>query len=487
MQYVSTRGGPPVSGIEAVCRGISRTGGLYVPESPPNPLSLSSMKGMPFQQVMAAFYHRFLPDLPLVTWEAVVRDAFHSLADNEQVPSLPLARLNDYLDRYFLINADHLPTGSLSDLTRAVFSKLWPLLPKTDHTGLVLALLPEDSLVSFTGQELDPLKILFLSAGGARGGELAARALSREHIRLFEGSFDARYREFARLAAEPSFEEKLNDRGFSPLFFGPGHLLEALTAGALATAVAASIAVLFEEEKKLDFAVPKDHLSFMAGLVYASILQIPLGTVYVGESEPASLMPLFRTGKPAHPAKKKRAGSAGTDFPVNLELLLFEVTGRDGKKTGFLCEQAANPGEQLLSEDEIHLLNQSIVVGSCDYKYCLRLIRTVYDQTDYLVNRDTADAIACWARHADRKEDSAVCFVQERSPLLDATVCARALFGKESDKMNAILMVSEETGVPLWPSLAKISEDSQEADWPVLTGSIEESVYQLLDSQDAGR
>lgn len=126
-------------------------------------------------------------------------------------------------------------------------------------------------------------------------------------------------------------------------------------------------------------------------------------------------------------------------------------------------------------------------MGSCDYKYCLRLIRTVYDQTDYLVGRDTADAIACWAKHADQKAETAVCYVQERSPLLDATVCARALFGKDAGRMDAIRMVSEETDVPLWPSLAEISQDSQEADWPVLTGSIEEAVYQLLDSQDAGR
>ncbi|NLB27597.1 MAG: hypothetical protein GX819_01420 [Clostridiaceae bacterium] len=487
MQYVSTRGGPPVSGIEAVCRGISRAGGLYVPESPPEPLSLTSLKGMPFQEVMAAFYHRFLPDLPLVSWEAVVRDAFRSLEGMDQVPRLPLTRLNDYLDRYFLINADQMPTGSLADLTHAVFSKLWPLLPKTEHTRLVMALLPEDSLVSLAGGETDLLKILFLSTGGARGGELAGRVSGREQVRLFEEGFDARYREFARLAAEPSFEEKLSRRGFAPLFMGPGHLLEVLTAGALATAVAASIAEFSGEEKVLDFAVAKDHLSFVAGLVYASILQIPLGTVYVGESEPASLMPLFRTGKSAQPVKRKRPGITGMDFPVNLERLFYEVTGRDGEKTGHLCQQAANPGEQLLSEDEIQLLNQSIVVGSCDYKYCLRLIRTVYDQTDYLVGRDTADAIACWAKHADQKADSAVCYVQERSPLLDAAVCARALFGKEAGRMEAIRMVSEETDVPLWPSLAKISEDSQGADWPVLTGSIEEAVYQLLNSQDAGR
>ncbi len=487
MQYVSTRGGPPVSGIEAVCRGISRTGGLYVPESPPEPLSLSTLQGMPFQEVMAAFYHRFLPDLPLGSWEAVVRDAFRSLEDKDQVPGLPLTRLNDYLDRYFLINADHMPTGSLADLTYAVFSKLWPLLPKMEHTRLVMALLPEDSLVSLAGREADLLKILFLPTGGARGGELAARALSREQVRQFEGGFDALYRECARLAAEPSFEEKLGGRGFAPLFIGPGHLLEVLTAGALATAVAAAISGFFDEERMLDFAVAKDHLSFVAGLVYASILGIPLGTVYVGESEPASLMPLFRTGKSAYRAKRKRPGHVGTDFPVNLERLIYEVTGRDGDKTGYLCEQAANPGEQLLSEDEIHLLNQSIVVGSCDYKYCLRLIRTVYDQTDFLVGRDTADAIACWAKHADQKAETAVCYVQERSPLLDATVCARALFGKDAGRMDAIRMVSEETDVPLWPSLAEISQDSQEADWPVLTGSIEEAVYQLLDSQDAGR
>ncbi len=224
----------------------------------------------------------------------------------------------------------------------------------------------------------------------------------------------------------------------------------------------------------------------MAGLVYASILEIPIGTVYVGEGEPASLTPLFQTGKPACPAKNKRVRASGTDFPVNLERLFYEVTGRDGDKTNHLWQGMARPGEPLLSEDELHLLNQSIVVGSCDFKYCLRLIRTVYDQTDYLVSRDTADAIACWSKHADKKAEKMVCYVQERSPLLDATVSARALFGKEAGQGDPVLLVAEETGVPVWSGLANVSESGPETEWPVLTGSIEEAVDGLLDSQGAG-
>lgn len=486
MQYVSTRGGQPVSGMEAVCRGISRSGGLFVPENPPEPLSLSSLKGMPFQEVMALYFHRFLPDLSPGSWEAVVRQAFQSLTEEGREPGLPLTRLNDYLDRYFLINADHLPTGSLADLSSAVFAKMRPLLPKRDKEILVLAMMPQDSLIAFAAQEWPTPRIMFMPAG-SRAGELDGSAVSGDHVRLFEESYDQRYREFTALAGDPAFEKKLNDRGWTPCFMGPGHLLEVLTAGALATAVAASVAGLSDEERVLDFAVAKDHLSFVAGLVYASILQIPIGTVYVGEGEPAWLMPLFKTGKPSHPARNRRNRESGTDFPVNLERLFYEVTGRDGAKTEYLCRQVGQAGEPLLSEDELHLLNQSIVVGSCDYNYCLRLIRTVYDQTDYLVSLDTANAIACWSKYADKKTESRVCYVQEGSPLLDAAVCARALFGKEAGKGDPVSMVSEETGVPVWPRLAQAVEKGPEADWPVLDASIEEAVEGFLAPQNADR
>ncbi|HPX93103.1 MAG TPA: hypothetical protein PK646_04565 [Bacillota bacterium] len=487
MKYVSTRGGEPVSGLEAVCRGISRSGGLFVPQSPPEPLSLPSLAGLSLGRVMAVFLHRFLPDLPLEIWETAVSEAFESLAGNDRTWQLPLSKLNDYLDSYFLLNADHLPTGNLADLSHALLAKLWPYMPAADRQPFVLTLLPEDSLVSFLNQAWGLPGIILMAAGGSRGREIAGLAPDGVAIRVFEGSYDGRYRELTRLASHPSFEKKLNDKGFDPLFLGPGHLLEVLTAGALATAVVVAIAESSDLDRGVDFAVPKSHLGFVAGLVCASILRVPVGTVYVGESEPPSLTTLFRTGKPAGPVKNRRAAADGTDFPVNLERLFYEVTGRDGNRTDFLCQQIARPGERLLTGEEINLLNQSILVSACDYKYCLRLIKTVYDQTDYLVGRDTADAVACWAKYADRKAGSVICYVQERSPLLDAVLCGRALFGREAGKEDILIKVSQETGVPVWPSLARLPEDGQACDWPALTGSIEEAVDILLDSQDPVR
>ena len=438
MRYVSTRGGPAVAGLEAVSRGMSRTGGLFVPEHPPQPLSLSSLADLSFQSVMAVFYQRFLPELTLEIWEDIVGRAFRSLTDPDEQARLPLSKLNDYLDHYFLIHPDHLPTGSLADLSAAVFSALLPYLPRTGREPLIMALLPEDQLVALAGGVGDPAKLMLLAGNSSRGSELADRLADHEEVRVFQEDFDQRYREFSLLAADETFEAKLGQAGFDPLFVGPGYLLDILTSGALATAALVSALPSWEEGTELDFAIPKNHLSFLAGLVYASSLQVPVGSVYVGEGEPGTLTYLFRTGRLASPSKGRRRRDRDASFPVNLERLLFEVTGRNGSRTGDLSVQPAGSEDFQLTEEEIHLLNQSILVGSCDYKYCLRLIRTVYDQTDYLIGRDAADAIACWVKHSNKKTKSAIRYVKERSPLLDADPCARPLSGKGAKRENPV-------------------------------------------------
>ncbi len=486
MRYVSTRGGPAVSGGEALWRGLSETGGLFVPESLPQALELESLAELPLERVLAIFFERFLPEFSLEIWERVILEALDKLKAEEERYQLPLSLLNPYLGRYYLLNADSLPTGSLADISFGIFSSLLPYLAEQRQGGLrplVLATSSEDQAVAALSQPAEYESFYFVSQNGVRGEELAALPGAREHLQVFEERFDDRYQEFSLLAADPSFEEDLNREGYEPLFFGPGHLLEVLTAGALATAVIAKLAGE-TEGRPVDFAVSKEHLGFLAGLVYASSLQLPVGFAYVGEREPASLSPLFASGRMPAPRRNRRRDDPGVNWPVNLERLLFEVTGRDSGRMASLLSLAFEGDQELLTKDEVALLNQSVRVDSNDYKRCQRVIRSVYDQTDYLLGRETADAVACWAKHSKKRDDTPVCYVQERTPLADHYTSGRALFGdglSRLDRAAALAKLSEESGVPHRP----LPEDDPANDLVRLETSLKEAVLAKF-SRDEG-
>ncbi len=487
MKYISTRGGEVVSGLEAVWRGISSEGGLYIPQALPQALPYQELIGRKLQELMAEFFYRFLPDLSLEDWKALLGQALQSLKEDQDSFELPLVRVNNYLDRYYLLLADSLPTGSLSDLSGAILGTFLEWTADQDPRPgrpLVLSLVGEDHAVSSLSRPPDLPYLVIMSQNGVRNREIAGLPAAQDQLLSFSESFDERYREFTRLASDPSFDAQLRDRGFKPVFVGPGHIIEVLTAGALATAIVVSVKESLEEMDKIDFVVHKDHLSFLAGLVYASSLQLPLGLVYLGENEPASLTPLFKSGRTANPRRRRRRDDEGAAWPVNLERLLFEVTGRDEVRLKEILDQAGQSDRQLLTEDEVNLLNQSVVVGGNDYKRCLRTIKTFYDQTDYLLARETADAVAVWAKQVKQKDHVPVCFIQDRSPLTDYVSSGRALFGDKAprhDREAAIRMLAEEAGIPAWQSLGQ----EENPPLPSLEGPLDQAIVNWLDKEES--
>lgn len=490
MKYISTRGGPTVDAQEAIFRGLSATGGLFIPEKLPEALPLEALEGLLPVQAMALFLHRYLPDWSLNRWEAMVEEALLSLSPDKETFTWPVYPLSHYLERYYLMNGDRMPTGSLADFSAALFLSLLNSIVDAQDSPLkplIVAVVTDDMAVSALRLRSPFQKIIFVSQNGGRERELSHLAEQHEKIAAFDAPFDLRYREFCELAADEAFEQSLNEQGYAPVFWGPGHILEALTAGALVTA---SLAVIAQEraiEEDVTYVVHKGHLGYFSGLVYANSLGLPVGSVYVGESEPPILKTLFKTGKMIRPKKKRRSDDPGVSWPVNLERLLFEVSGRDEKRLMDIMGKSDAIDLKLLNDDEMTLLNQSVTVDGNDYKRCLRIIRNIYDQTDYLVGRETADAIACWARHSDKKDSSTVCYLQERSPLLDSATSAKAVLGdaaSKGDYVDVVHKLAEETGVPIWATLASSWDGAGSI--PALEGSLEATIRTWMAFHDRG-
>ena len=62
MDYLSTRGGSPVSASQAILRGLAPDGGLYVPaEFPALPVSMETFRSLSYPERAAAVLKACLP------------------------------------------------------------------------------------------------------------------------------------------------------------------------------------------------------------------------------------------------------------------------------------------------------------------------------------------------------------------------------------------------------------------------------------------
>ena len=109
MRYLSTRGGDPASAAEAIVRGISPSGGLYVPESYPTIEWNNGVRGgylATAHRVMQAY----LPETDAGELMRMIKSAYQSF-DHAEVT--PLVKLKD---REHVLELWHGPTMAFKDV-----------------------------------------------------------------------------------------------------------------------------------------------------------------------------------------------------------------------------------------------------------------------------------------------------------------------------------------------------------------------------------
>ena len=195
-------GGDSVSGIDAIIRGLSLTGGLFIPASLPEPLDLSTLTSLSSQQVMAMFFQRYLPEFSLDEWGSILGEAFRMLEEDAESLELPFTQLNSYFPDYFILNADDLPTGSLDDISAAIMNVLLPrALAKRNRSyrPILLNVHTDDFAVASSRLASGIQKLTFVPDRGSRRYELAGFARQDEIICAYPESFDERYLELTKL------------------------------------------------------------------------------------------------------------------------------------------------------------------------------------------------------------------------------------------------------------------------------------------------
>ena len=120
MQFISTRGGKKVTAAEAIVKGLSENGGLYVPETFPTVSleELESMLEMDYPERCAHVLKKYLAEFDGAELLTALKNAYGKFTGGDPAP---LVRLDDNI---YMLELWHGPTCAFKDMALTVLPYL---------------------------------------------------------------------------------------------------------------------------------------------------------------------------------------------------------------------------------------------------------------------------------------------------------------------------------------------------------------------------
>ena len=461
MYYVSTRDtNRRLTASQAIVEGLSRDGGLYLPEEIPQ-LSmdeLHSLAGLSYPERAAKIMKRYLDEftedeLLIFAKKAYGPEKFDTPA------AAPVAKLTD---NTYIQELWHGPTCAFKDMALQMLPYLLTAsLKKTGEEKTVCILVAtsgDTGKAALEGfRDVDHTKILVFYPDGGVSEIQKLQMVTQEGgnvgVCAVRGNFDDAQTGVKRIFSDETLREELAGRGYflsSANSINWGRLLpqivyyvsaycDLLAAGAIAPGGTFNVCV------------PTGNFGNILSGYYAKKMGVPIGRLVCASNENNVLTDFIRTGVYDRNRPFYQTASPSMDILIssNLERLLYLLSGSDAEVRGYM-QSLAETGRYTVSEQVFRAVQAEFSCGFCTDAQGAETIGKTFREKRCLL--DTHTAVACTVLDAYRAEtgDQTLTIVESTaSPFKFCASVLDALGVAEHRPGTGVLdQLTEETGRP---------------------------------------
>ena len=409
-RYIDTRGvcAQPIEFTEAVINGLATGGGLYVPEEIPS-LSLNeicALADMPYAQRAASIYKAFGVDLPDSVIDSLMEDTYGSNFDDNRICPITSLDANTHV-----LELWHGPTSAFKDMALQCLPRFFSASAaqlreqgKLDHDFLILVATSGDTgkaaLEGFRDLPHVAISVMYPDGGVSdiQYRQMATQRGGNVNVWGVRGNFDDCQTGAKNVFGDAAFAEKLLEQHGVALSSA-----NSINWGRLLPQVVyyvSSYAQLVAEGKlaagePLDVCVPTGNFGNILAAYYAKRMGTPIDMLYCASNENRVLTDFINTGTyDISDREFVLTPSPSMDILVssNLERQLFELTGRNSEAVaGWMADLKAQRRFRV-DADTFARVREQLRADSVTNDECLRTIKEVLDQHDYLMDPHTAVA-----------------------------------------------------------------------------------------------
>lgn len=402
MKFVSTRGGEKVTGAQAIVRGLSANGGLFVPEKFPQ-VSAEELEGLleaDYAERAAHILGKYLDEYDGDGLLSACRSAYAKFDGGDPAP---LVRIDDGV---YMLELWHGPTLAFKDMALTLLPYL--LRKGCDICGVKEQILILTATSGDTGKaalegfkDADGVKIaVFYPSDGVskmQKLQMCTQDGSNVNVVAVKGNFDDCQNAVKEIFSNPDCAAKLKEKNYilssaNSINFGRLAPQIAYYFSAYLDLVSAGQIPMGEE---IDFTVPTGNFGNILAAYYAKQMGLPVRRLHCASNSNNVLTDFIATGVYDLHREFIKTTSPSMDILVssNLERLIFELSGRDYKLTASRMKDLKTGGKYAISAGELEKLQETFDGGYADEESCVEAMYDVFIDAGYVMDTHTGCAM----------------------------------------------------------------------------------------------
>ncbi len=449
--YHSTRSSEvSVKASEAILKGLSEDGGLFVPDHiPALDKSLRELAGMTYQQVAYEVMKLYLTDFTEDELKTCIARAYDAKFDTAEIAPLREAGGAYYLELF------HGSTIAFKDMALSILPHLMIASAKKNHIKNEIVILTATSgdtgkaaLAGFAGVEGTKIIVFYPKNGVSpiQEKQMVTQKGDNTLVVGIHGNFDDAQTGVKKIFSDKEFEKELDERGFqfsSANSINIGRLVPQICYYVYAYAQLLAKGEI-QDKEQINVVVPTGNFGNILAAFYARNMGLPIHKLICASNENKVLYDFFRQGTYDRNREFVLTSSPSMDILIssNLERLIYRIAGEDAEKNRRLMAE--------LNERGVYGISEEMRAGLSDFygNYAKEAetfaeIKRLYDECGYVIDTHTAVASAVYRKYlAETKDSKKTVIASTASPFKFTRSVMNAIDGKY-DAMGDFELVDE--------------------------------------------
>lgn len=412
--YSSTRNpNEKVTASQAILKGLAGEGGLFVPDQIPElGVSLQDLAKMSYQETAYAVMSKFLTDFTEEELKNCIKNAYDSKFDTEEIAPLVQADGAYYLELF------HGSTIAFKDMALSILPHLLTTSAKKNKVKNDIVILTATSgdtgkaaLAGFADVKGTKIIVFYPKNGVSpiQEKQMVTQKGENTFVVGIHGNFDQAQTGVKKMFADQAFAAELDQAGYqfsSANSINVGRLVPQIVYYVYAYGKLLANGQIKEGEE-INVVVPTGNFGNILAAYYAKNMGLPIHKLICASNDNKVLYDFFTTGTYDRNRDFILTTSPSMDILIssNLERLIYRIAGNDAVKNADFMKQLTTEGKYTIT-DEMRAKLQDFYGNFETEAETAETIRTLYENTGYVIDTHTAVAAGVYNKYKEETKDT---------------------------------------------------------------------------------
>ncbi len=458
LKYESTRdNGVNVRPSEAIVKGLSDDGGLFVPRDIDGlGLDIKEMCNLNFHETAKKILSLFFTDFSEEQINDAVMNAYDSKFDDPEI--VPVKKVGET----YIMELFHGSTIAFKDIALSILPHLMKKAQSNCQMKEEVVILTATSgdtgkaaLEGFKDVEGTQIIVFYPNDGVSKVQEMQMLTTdgANTHVVAVEGNFDDAQSAVKAIFNDQDLRAKLLAKG---LKFSSAN---SINIGRLVPQISYYFSTYADLVKKgqiklgdeINFVVPTGNFGNILAGYFAKNLGLPVGKLICAANENNVLYDFLDTGVYDINRDFKKTMSPSMDILIssNLERLLYFMSNKDNAYVAGLMDQLKKDKKYEVTDEIKAKIKGQFWTSYCSESDTSQTVKKVYEEEGYLLDTHTAVAYKVYEDYVKATGDkSKSVILSTASPFKFTGSVYKALFGQtDTDELKLMAELSHQTGV----------------------------------------